>query len=359
MSAGTVRTNRPTGESVAARGVSRAGDGGIKLALPSDGDLYEPALAFLKSCGVAVDRPSARRYMATIKALPGATVLFQRTSDITQKVEEGSAELGITGLDRFLEGRREGSPAVLLIEDLSFGQCDLVIAVPESWLDVVSTDDLADLAVEFRQTGRQLRIATKYPRLLNKFLYSRGINYFSLVQSSGSLEAAPEAGYADVVADLTASGVTLRENRLKTLEDGPILVSQACLIGNSKLLMASPRALELARNMLEMMEGHLRAGSFYHLTANVRGDSAEAVGARILSRADLAGLEGPTISSVYNVHEEESWAVSLVVPREQLLEAVDHLRDSGGTDIFASQISYLFKGSSPAYQRLLDQLEES
>ena len=358
MRADTVQASHLPKESGATRGGSRTGDAGIRLALPSDGDLYEPTLAFLKSCGIAVDRPSTRRYTATIKALPGATVLFQRTGDITQKVEEGSAELGITGLDRFLEGRREGSPAVQLIEDLSFGQCDLVIAVPESWLDVVSTDDLADLAAEFRQTGRQLRIATKYPRLLRKFLYSRGINYFSLVQASGSLEAAPEAGYADLIADLTASGVSLRENRLKPLAEGSILASQACLIGNSKLLKESPRALELSRNMLELVEGHLRAGSFYHLTANVHGDSAEAVGARILSKADLAGLEGPTISSVYNVHEEESWSVSVVVPREQLLEAVDHLRDSGGTDIFASQISYLFKGRSPAYQRLLDRLEE-
>ena len=358
MKAGMVRTDRLPKEGRTTRGAARPGDAGIRLALPSDGDLYEPTLAFLKSCGMAVDRPSARRYMATINALPGASVLFQRTGDITQKMEEGSAELGITGLDRFLESRREGSPVVQLIEDLSFGQCDLVIAVPESWLDVVSTDDLADLAVEFRQTGRQLRIATKYPRLVRTFLYSRGINYFSLVQASGSLEAAPEAGYADLIADLTASGVTLRENRLKTLAEGSVLASQACLIGNRKLLKESPRALELARNILELVEGHLRAGSFYHLTANVRGDSAEAVGARILSKADLAGLEGPTISSVYNVREEEAWSVSLVVPREQLLEAVDHLRDSGGTDIFASQISYLFEGSSPAYRRLLDRLEE-
>ena len=164
MRADTVQASHLPKESGATRGGSRTGDAGIRLALPSDGDLYEPTLAFLKSCGIAVDRPSTRRYTATIKALPGATVLFQRTGDITQKVEEGSAELGITGLDRFLEGRREGSPAVQLIEDLSFGQCDLVIAVPESWLDVVSTDDLADLAAEFRQTGRQLRIATKYPR---------------------------------------------------------------------------------------------------------------------------------------------------------------------------------------------------
>ena len=84
----------------------------LRLALPSDGDLYEPSLDFLRSCGIAVDRPNPRRYTARIPALPCGAVLFQRTADITQKVEEGSAELGITGLDRFLEYRREGSPVM-------------------------------------------------------------------------------------------------------------------------------------------------------------------------------------------------------------------------------------------------------
>ena len=331
----------------------------LRLVSPSDGDLYEPSLAFLRGCGIPVDRLSNRRYTARIPALPGATVLFQRTADITQKVEEGSGELGITGLDRFMEYRREGSPVVPIIEDLGFGHCELVLAVPDSWIDVVSMDDLADLAVEFRHEGKQLRIATKYPRLLGRYLYGKGINYFSIVQASGSLEAAPTAGYADLIADLTASGATLRENRLKTLEDGSILVSQACLIGNRQLLAGAPAALELARSMLEMMEGHLRAGGFYRLTANVRGPSPEAVSANILTRSDLAGLRGPTISRVYNVEEPDWYAVSLVVAKEKLQDAVDHLRQAGGLDISASQVSYLFDDSCRAYQRLLDSLEES
>ncbi len=329
---------------------------GCRLVLPSDGDLYEPSLAFLRGCGIPVDRPSTRRYTASIPALPGATVLFQRAADITQKVEEGSAELGITGLDRVLEYRREGSPAIPIIEDLGFGHCELVLGVPDSWLDVVSMDDLADLAVEFRQEGRQLRIATKYPRLLQRYLYSKGINYFSLVQASGTLEAAPAAGYADLIADISASGTTLRENRLKTLEDGSILVSQACLIGNRELLGASPRSLELSRAMLEIMEGHLRAGSFYRLTANVRGSSPEMVASNIMAKPQLAGLRGPTVSKVYNVEEEDWYAVSLVVPREKLLDAVDHLRQAGGIDVSASQVSYLFKDHCLAYQRLMESI---
>ena len=331
----------------------------LRLVLPSDGDLYEPSLSFLSGSGIPVDRPSARRYTARIPALPGAAVLFQRTADITQKVEEGSAELGITGLDRFLEFRREGSPVIPIIEDLGYGHCDLVMAVPDSWLDVVSVDDLADLALEFRQKGRHLRVATKYPRLLERFLYSKGINYFSMVQASGTLEAAPSAGYADMIADLTASGTTLRENRLKTVGDGTILASQACLIGNRDLLKTAPRSLDMARSILEIMEGYLRAGSFFRLTANVRGPSAEAVGARILARPDLAGLQGPTVSRVSNVEEEDWFAVSLVVPREKLLEAVDHLRSTGGLDISASQVSYLFKDQCHAYAGLLESLGEA
>ena len=332
-------------------------EGSLRLALPSDGDLYDPSLAFLKSCGAPVDRPSARRYMARIPTLPGVTVLFQRTSDITQKVEEGSAELGITGLDRYLEYRHDASPVIPIIETLGFGHCELVLAVPDSWLDVGSVDDLADLALEFRQGGRQLRIATKYPRLLRRFLYSKGINYFSLVQASGSLEAAPAAGYADLIADITASGATLRENRLRTVEDGTFLVSQACLIGNRELLEMSPGCLRLARAMLEVMEGYLRAGSFYRITANVRASSAEELSSNVLARPDLAGLQGPTISRVYNVEEEDWYSVSLLVPREKLLDAVDHLRVAGGIDVSASQVSYLFKDRCQAYQRLLDSFE--
>ena len=235
---------------------------GVRLALPSDGELHESTLAFLRACGISVVRPNSRRYTAYIPSLPGAEVLFQRTADITQKVEEGSAELGITGLDRYLEYRHDGSRVVTLIDDLQYGRCDLVLAVPDAWLDVSSVEDLADLALEFRQEGKQLRIATKYPRLLRRYLFGRGINYFTLVPASGTLEAAPAAGYADLVADLSATGNTLRENRLKTLEGGTILSSQACLMGNPSLLVASKESLSPARSLMEMVEAYLRAGPF-------------------------------------------------------------------------------------------------
>ena len=334
--------------------VSSPGQAALHLILPSDGDLHQPTLNFMAACGLPVFRPSARRYTAKIPSLPGVEVLFQRAADVTQKVEEGSAEMGITGLDRYLESHGDEGRAAALIEDLHYGRCDFVLAVPDSWLDVVSVVDLADLALEFHQQGKQLRIATKYSRLLRRYLFDRGINYFTLVPASGTLEAAPAAGYADLIADLSSTGTTLRENRLKTLEEGTILASAACLIGNPRLLASSVEALRLARAVMELMDAYLRADSFYRITANVRGESAQDVGATILARPELAGLRGPTIARVYNVEEQDWHSVSLLVKKEQLLDAVDHLRDCGGVDIAASQVSYLFDGYSAAYHNLFD-----
>ena len=311
-------------------------------------------MSFLSSCGLRVRRPNARRYVAVVPSVPGVEVLFQRAADVTQKVEEGSAELGITGLDRYLENRSDPTPVSPLVEDLRYGRCEFVLAVPNSWLDVTSVADLADLALEFHQQGRQLRIATKYPRLLRRYLFGRGINYFTLVAASGAMEAAPAAGYADLIADITETGTTLRENRLKTLEEGTILSSQACLIANVSLLAQSPGARESARALVEPIEAHLRAEPFYRLTANVQGTSANVVSGAVLSRPSLAGLRGPTIARVYNVEEQDWFSVSLLVKKELLLEAVDHLRSCGAVDIAASGVDYLFDGYCAAYRQLFD-----
>ena len=327
----------------------------VRLVLPSDGELHDPTLQFMRACGLEVRRPSSRRYTGTVPALPGVAVLFQRTADITMKVEEGSAELGITGLDRLIEYRSDEGRVTSIIDDLRFGRCEFVLAVPDSWLDVVSVADLADLALEFHQEGKQLRIATKYPRLLRGYLFQKGINYFTLVPTTGSLEAAPAAGYADLIADITATGTTLRENGLKTLEEGTILVSQACLVANPIELSMSDRALSLARSLAETMESYLRAQPYYRLTANVQGASEQQVSATILARPQLAGLRGPTIARVYNLEEQDWYSVSLLVKKDMLLEAVEHLRDAGALDIAASQLSYLFDGGSKSFRQLFGQ----
>ena len=116
----------------------------MRLAIPSDGELYEPTLGFLRSCGIIVERPSPRRYTATIASMPNTTIMFQRSGDIPARVEEGSADLGITGLDRFLEANIGIGSSTIVMDDLGFSKCRLVIAVPDSWICLLYTSDAAD-----------------------------------------------------------------------------------------------------------------------------------------------------------------------------------------------------------------------
>jgi ATP phosphoribosyltransferase len=327
-------------------------NGNLRLAIPSNGALYEPTLSFLRSCGIGVSRTNLRRYTAGIPALPGVSVLFQRSGDITPKVEEGSADIGIVGLDRFLEMRREGGDTNVVVDDLGFGQCQLVIGVPDSWVDVTSLADLADLAMEFRQNGADLRVVTKYPRLVERFLLSNGVNFFSLVHSSGTLEAAPAMGFADIIVDVSESGTTMRENRLKTILGGSIMVSKACIIGNRRLLRKHEDKLEVAKSFVDVIEAYLQSKSYYSVTANMRGETPEDVASYILEQTDISGLRGPTISKVYTTDGLGWFAVTVIVEQDKLLAAVGSLRKLGSSSVTVSHPNYVFHSECKAHERL-------
>jgi ATP phosphoribosyltransferase len=326
----------------------------LRLAVPSDGPLHEATLLFLRSCGIGVLRTNLRRYEAEIPTLPGVNVHFQRGADIVSKVEEGSADLGIVGQDRFRETRREGGNSHVVIENLGFGHSELVLGVPDAWVDITSLADLADLSMEFREQGRDLRIVTKYPRLVERFLLSSGVNYFSLVPSSGTLEAAPAMGYADVVADISSTGTTLRENRLKTIHGGSIMMSEACLINNRALVSVVAEKLNLAKALVERIEAHLQALEFYSITANMRGEAPEEVAGNVLGHSDISGLRGPTISKVYTRDGEGWYAVTVIVEKEKLLGAVERFRKIGGSSVTVSQPDYVFQSESKAVTRLTE-----
>jgi ATP phosphoribosyltransferase len=261
--------------------------------------MYDGSVAFLEGCGLRVTRSNPRRYTATIKALPGTEVLLHRPADIVEKVAEGEIELGISGLDLVEEQRGDRDELLVIYDDLGFGRAELVMAVPETWIDVTSWHDLADLALELHAQGRPLRVATKYPSLVRRFCYAQGINHFRLVDSQGATEAAPGLGYADTIADITETGTTLRENQLKIL-GGPLLRSQACLIANRGSLAANPAARAAVKTLLELVEARQRARGYVQVTANLPGESIEDVGRRVAARPDLAGLQGPTVAPMWS-----------------------------------------------------------
>jgi ATP phosphoribosyltransferase len=336
------------------------GERNLRIALTSKGAYEESTSRFLDGAGLSVWRPNPRQYVGRIAGISGASVLFQRTEDIVHKVADGSADIGITGYDLVAEHAFDNPDVHLVLPDLGFRRCQLVIAVPESWLDVTTIDDLAELSIEFKRAGRQLRIATKFTNLVSDHLYRNGVNYFTLTSAHGALEAAPALGYADVIADLTETGVTLRDNHLRPIEGGVVLKAQACLIANLRSISACPERLEQARTFIELCEAKLRSKSYRVITANVSGSSPEAVAAQIVSNIDLAGETGPTVSPVYSKHGGSGgwYSVSIIVPSERMLPAVDHLRRAGSSGITVSAPDYMFETESTAYADLCAAIRE-
>ncbi|MSQ24018.1 MAG: ATP phosphoribosyltransferase [Chloroflexi bacterium] len=328
----------------------------LRLVIPSSARMEDETVQFLAACGLPVKRTNPRQYRASIGTLPEVEITFQRASDIYARVHEGTVDLGITGYDVVAEYQREDDEVFVVMRELGYGHCALVLAVPESWVDVTSVHDLSEIAADWRSQARELRVATGYPNLTRQFLYDHGINYFSLVDSGGALEAAPSLGYAEIIADITSSGVTLRENRLKPVGDGTILAAEACLIANRAELGKSPAKLELTRRILESMEAYLRARTFVSVTANVQGETVEAVARQVMAHPEIAGLRGPTIARVYAKppHDDEDWyAVTVIVARKRLQDAVDAFRRAGAADMTAVELAYTFEKQAWSYEGLL------
>jgi ATP phosphoribosyltransferase len=339
-------------------------DNRVTLALPSKGAIAEPTLDFLRSCDLRVLQMNPRQYMATVPALPHVDVLFQRVADIVYKVMDGTVDMGITGLDIVHEiaGNTLGDEVLILHENLRYGGCQLLVAVPEAWIDVDTMADLVDISLDFREhKHRNLRVATKFTNLARQFLHQHGVHHFTLVEAEGAIEAAPMLGYGDIIVDLSATGTTLRENHLKPLGDGVLLESNACLIGNLRRLRDCPPVRDTARSMLEVIDSALHGRSYYQLVANIRGMSAENVAHAVAASAITRGLQGPTVAPIYAANTPESddgqwYSATIIVPSAHLIDAVAHLRSIGGTQTIVTPVRYVFMEQSPSYQRLVDLL---
>ena len=324
----------------------------IRLSLPSKGRLSTRAIEFLAACGFDIYKPNPRQYAASIPALPGVTVLFQRVGDIVVGVRDGTVDFGITGMDVTAEHRGAGDEILVLHDKLGFGSCHLAVAVPEAWEQVTTMDDLAAHA---GRLDRPLRVATKFPNVTRAFLTAQGIAPCAVIEAEGTLEVAPAIGYADCIVDLVSSGQTLRDNRLRELADGTILRSQAALIANRTALRSRSEVLEVARTLLEFTEAHLRAQSHVMVTANVRGESPDAIAARMTERPTLRGLQGPTLSPVIAQGSMQNgwYAVQIAARRDALFAIIRDLRAIGGSGVIVSPITYVFEEEPARYKAMM------
>lgn len=206
----------------------------IKLAIPSKGRLREDTTRWFSSRGIdIVPSGSEREYRAQVKDLDWLEIVLMSAGEIPGALVEGRINFGVTGQDMIQEKVMNWPEKVSEIVEMGFGFADLVLAVPSAWVDVRDLEDLDAVCADFRaRVGHRLRVATKYHRLVGNHLRAHDVTNFQLVDSQGATEGVVANEYAEMIADITSTGETLRANHLEIL-GAPILRSQACVFGQS------------------------------------------------------------------------------------------------------------------------------
>ncbi len=208
----------------------------INIGLPSKGRLKEDTLKVFKKRKLNIISKD-RGLFGYIKKIQNIKIIYLHARECIEQLSLGNIDIGFSGYDLFKESEINVQNKILINKRYDYGKANLVLAIPDLWIDVQTLLDLDEVADEFKKKKKRLlRVATKYPNLTRQFLYSKGVTQFQLVQSLGSTEVAPFTGTAEIISDITSTGATLKANNLRILKDGEILKSQACLMISKKSL---------------------------------------------------------------------------------------------------------------------------
>ena len=203
----------------------------ITIGLPSKGRLKDKAISFFEDTGLKIlQSDKERNYFATIENQQNLKIIFLHAKEIIQRLGDGTLDIGISGLDLLNESEKNLQDKIIIKNKLNFGKANLVVAVPDDWIDVQTIADLEEVSFDIRsKRNTRLRVATKYPNLTNDFLLSKGVTQYKLIPSLGATETYPFIGSSEIITDITSTGKTLIDNNLRALKDGKILSSTACL----------------------------------------------------------------------------------------------------------------------------------
>jgi ATP phosphoribosyltransferase len=210
----------------------------IKIGLPSKGRLRDNSINFFQSKNLkVVNSFGDRNYFFNIEKNNEVEGIFLHAREIIERINDGTLDMGISGLDLLKEFPEVYSENIKTFQKLDFGFADLVVAAPKDWLDVQNMADLEEVSFEFREKyARRMRVATKYPNLTESFFLSKGVSQFRVVPSLGATESYPFTGSAELITDITSTGSTLKANNLRIVNDGSILKSSACIFVSKKFL---------------------------------------------------------------------------------------------------------------------------
>ena len=202
----------------------------LKIGVPSKGRLMENTFDWFGKRGLTMRQTGdAREYAGAVDGMAGVELVLLSAGEIPRELAAGRIHLGVTGSDLLRDKLADWQTQVEELALMGFGHADLILAVPQVWVDVTSLDDLDAAAAAFRAAhGFRLRIATKYHRLVREYLTEHGVADYQLIDSQGATEGTVKNLTAEAIADITSTGETLRANHLKLL-DGVIHASQATL----------------------------------------------------------------------------------------------------------------------------------
>ena len=293
----------------------------LNIALPSSGPLYQSTIDFFNNAGIPIKRSSLRAYSGTTNFDKNIKIIFQRQSDIPNSIGNKVADIGVLGLDRYQENIQSNKTKIL-IEKLGYGNCDLVIAVPQSWNDINNMSDL----VAYSNTNK-LRIATKYPIQTQNYLSANHMKLHEIILTNGAVESAPQTGIADIIVDISSTGTTIRENNLKILDDGYILFSEATLISNPVTLSNYKDKFNSAKKLLQFILGYINSQIYNTIIFNIAAPDENELFRRLNNYKTIKGIIGPTISKVYSNDELNWYAVTIVVSNDDLNDAIEVLNE--------------------------------
>ena len=280
----------------------------IKIAVPSKGRISEPSIDILEKAGLGlIDKNNRKLISKTFNE--NIEVMFARASDIPEFVSDGVADMGITGVDLIKENEAD----VCELLDLRFGQTKFVLAAPEE-SNINGVDDIKD----------DMKVATEFPVLTQKYLQEKGLN-LKIIKLSGSTEAAPFIGIADMITDLISTGTTLKMNHLEIIDT--IMDCTIKLIANHDSLNEKR---ELIESVSTSIKGVLDAERKKLIMMNVYENDLDKV------KKVMPSMGGLTISEVLS--DEKTVAVQAVIDEKQVFELVNDLRNAGARDILVVPI---------------------
>ena len=318
-------------------------NGPLVVAVPAKGRLQENAEAFFLRAGLPLIKPrGARDYRGAVTGLDDVEVAYLSASEITTQLAAGAVHLGVTGEDLVREMILDADKRVVLIAGLGFGFANVVVAVPQAWIDVRTMADVDDVATAFRHHhDRRMRVATKYINLTRDFFSSHGVIDYRVVESSGATEGAPAAGTAEMIVDITTSGATLAANGLKVVEDGTILRSQANLVAARNAVWGKTER-DLARVIHDRVAAQARARAFREVRARFAAGTDMLVENARRKFAIEAPFGAPSSSGILILH----------CPPDQVYALTNYLRENGAEAVAVADLDYVFSRDNPLYTKL-------